>query len=219
MRILLAGFAAILVVSAFTTTAKADYFVWQDAKTGLSLSYPDTWRQVSHRHPDEIFTIIAPSSEGDDAVCRVRAREDRRFLVYPPHLAPDVQKIAYSKDFWDAYLGEYDNVDFYGYMDGAGLGRGFGSFAVAGYDAALFSPYGDRRGIAGVSLYNDKAYVVDCSARTTAFSKWQPLFLSIIGSVDFKKTHDELWSGDYRNFSGDPLMEMKVPGSSAVTRY
>jgi len=218
MRFVQAAFLAIVMVGGFAGLAHADYFVWEDPKSGLSLSYPDTWAMVSQRQPDEIFSIIAPSSEGDDAVCRVRVRDDKRYLVYPPHMGRDVQTISYNREFWDDYLTEYDNVELYGNHDG-GLGRGYGSFAVAGYDGALFSPYGKRRGIVSASLYFGKSYIVDCSARTEAFAKWQPLFLSIIGSVDFKKAHDELWSGDYRNFFADPRMEFKWPGKDAVMRY
>ncbi len=144
MRFVQAAFLAMVMVGGFAGLARADYFVWQDPKSGLSLSYPDTWAMVSQRQPDEIFSIIAPSSEGDDAVCRVRVREDKRYLVYPPHLGRDVQTISYNREFWDDYLNEYDNVELYSNQDG-GLGRGYGSFAVAGYDGALFSPYASFR--------------------------------------------------------------------------
>jgi hypothetical protein len=216
MRILL---AVLIGVFAFSGAARADYFVWQDPKSGISLSYPDTWAMVSQRQPDEVFAIIAPSNGDDDAVCRVKVRDDRRFMIYPPHLGREVQTISYNREFWDEYLGEYDNVEVYGTHEQAGLGKGFGSFVVAGYDAALFSDYGKRRGIASASLYFDKAYIVDCSSRAEVFHQWQPLFLSIMGSVDFKKTHDELWSGDYRNFFSDPRMEFQWPGTAAVNRY
>jgi hypothetical protein len=215
----LAFLTAILTFTAFAP-AKADYFVWQDPKSGLSLSYPDTWHQASQRQPDEVLTLLAPSSSAnEDAVCRFRVREDKRFMIYPPHLHKDVQPVAYSEQFWRDYLNEYDNVDFYGYSDGAGLGRGFGSFAVAGYEAAMFSPYGQRRGIATASLYFGKLYIADCSARAEAFSQFQPLFLSVIGSVDFTKTHDELWTGDYREFLNEAAMQFKWPLKEAVNRY
>lgn len=219
MRILKAAITTFILATGVSATAHADYFVWQDPKSGLSLSYPDTWAMVSQRQPDEVFSIIAPSSTNDDAVCRVRVRDDKRFVIYPPHLSAEVQTISYNNAFWQDYLNEYDNVEVYGTTESTGLGRGYGSYVVAGYEAALFSPKVKRRGIAVSSLYFDKAYIVDCSSRATAFEKWQPLFLSIMGSVDFKKAHDELWSGDYRNFFADPRLEFKWPGSEAVNRY
>lgn len=210
----------LLALTAFVPAARADYIVWEDPKSGMTLSYPDTWRMGSQRQPDEIISLIAPSTaRNDDAVCRARVREDKRFLIYPPHLAGDVQPIAYSENFWRDYLGEYDDVKLYGFTDGSGMGRGFGSFAVAGYDAALFSAHTKRRGIAAASLYFDKLYVVDCSAHADVFEEWQPLFLSIIGSVDFKKAHHELRTGHYRNFLADPHLVLKWPLKDAVNRY
>ncbi len=208
----------LVFIGGFAATARADYFVWQDPKSGLILTYPDTWAMVNQTQPDEVFAVMAPSSDGDDPVCRVRVRDDKRFLVYPPHLGREVQTISYSRAFWEEYLGEYDNFAIYGNND-AGLGRGYGSYAVAGYDGTILSPNTKRRGIMVASLYFDKAYIVDCSARVGAFEKWQPAFLSIIGSVDFKKAHDELWSGNYRNFFADPRIEFKWPGKDAVMRY
>ncbi len=216
MRFALAFCVAFFMVQA---PALADYFVWKDPKSGISLSYPDTWKMASQRQPEEVLTLLAPSTSGEDALCRVRVREDRRYLIYPPHLGREVQTVSYNRDFWDEYLNEYDNVAVYGTVDEAALGRGFGSFVVAGYDAAMFSPDRRRRGIAASSLYFDKAYIVDCSASIESFERWQPLFLSVIGSVDFTKTHDELWSGNYRNFFADPRLEFKWPGTQAVNRY
>ena len=209
---------AVMALGGFAASAKADYFVWQDEKSGLTMSYPDTWAQISTRQPDDVYAIVAPAP-ADDAVCRIRVRNDRRFLIYPPNMDKDVQSIAVSKEFWDDYLNEYETVDLYGYTDGAGLGKGFGSFAVTGYDGSVIGPKTHHRGIAVASLYFGRIYVVDCSATASAFAKWQPQFLSIIGSVDFKKAHDELWTGNYRNFFADPALEFKWPGSPAVSRY
>lgn len=219
MRLFLTALSFALVFVGAAATARADYFVWTDPKSGMTLSYPDTWAMLNQRQPDEVFAIIAPSDTGDDAVCRVKVRDDRRFLIYPPHLGRDVQTISYNKEFWNDYLGEYDNVEIFGSIDGSGLGRGYGSFVLAGYDAAINTSQTRRRGIAASSLYFDKGYIVDCSSTAMTFEKWQPLFLSIMGSVDFKKTHDELWIGDYRNFFNDPRIMFKWPASEAVNRY
>ncbi len=209
---------AALTVGAFAAQARADYFVWQDEKTGLSMSYPDTWGHISSRQPDDIYAIVAPKAE-DDAVCRIRVRNDRRFVVYPPNMDKDVQTVALSQDFWNDYLNEYKNVDLYGYTGNAGLGKGFGSFAVTGYDGSVIGTETQHRGIAVASLYFGKLYVVDCSAKASEFAKWQPQFLSIIGSVDFKKAHNELWTGNYRNFFADPALKFKWPHNPAYITY
>jgi hypothetical protein len=218
MRLAQGILIAALTVGAFAAQAKADYFVWQDAKSGLSMSYPDTWGKISGRQPDDVFAIVAPKAE-DDAVCRVRVRDDRRFVIYPPNMDKDVQKIAVSRDFWDSYLNEYKNVDLYGYTGGAGLGKGFGSFAVTGYDGSVIGPETHHRGIVVAALYAGKMYIIDCSAKASEFAKWQPQFLSIIGSVDFKKAHNELWTGHYRNFFADPALQFKWPRSPALITY
>ena len=44
-----------IVVLALPNVAKADYFVWQDDKTGLSLTFPDTWKTVNNTNPDIVF--------------------------------------------------------------------------------------------------------------------------------------------------------------------
>lgn len=219
MRFIQAAFIAILFATSFAASARADYFYWEDEKTGLSLSYPDTWGMVNPSKPDEIFAVMAPSSTNDNAVCRVRVRDDRRFLIYPPHMGREVQTISYNREFWNDYLNEYDDVEVFGHFDGSGVGRGYGSFVVTGYDAVQYAPKTKRRGIASASLYFDKGYIIDCSSTAESFDKWQPQFLSFIGSIDFKKAHDELWSGDYRNFFKDGRMQFKWPGEAATMRY
>lgn len=198
--------------------ARADYFVWTDAKTGLFLSFPDTWKVMNSRLPDEVLTIMAPDAE-DFAVCRVRTDPDRRFLMYPPTKDSDVQKVAYSTEFWDKYYSVYDDVEIYGVVDNAGLGRGFASIAVADFKSDFVGPYMKRRGVATAALYNDTAFMIDCSAREGRFAKWHDLFQSVMASVDFKKTHHELLTGEYRNFLNDARMNFQWPGSDATNRY
>ncbi|AGH97705.1 hypothetical protein [Micavibrio aeruginosavorus] len=218
MKHLLSACMAVALMIGASASARADYFVWQDAETGLSVTFPDTWKTVSSNQPDEILTLMAPAP-GDFAVCRIRTNEDRRFVVFPPRMASDVQKISYSTGFWDTYLADYDDVELYGVLDNTGLGRGFGSFAVADFKSDFVGPYMGRRAIASAALYNDRAYVMDCSTREGVFAQWQPLFMSVMGSVDFKKTHDEVITGNYRNFLKDPQMQFKLPGSEATNRY
>ena len=68
-------------------------------------------------------------------------------------------------------------------------------------------------------MYFGKLYIVECSARADIFEQWQPLFLSIMGSVDFKKADHVLLTGDYRNFLADPGIQFKWPLKDAVNRY
>lgn len=183
--------------------AKADYFVWTDSKTGLSLSYPDTWRVVHSQDPNDVVTVMAPSGRAH-AACRVRADDERRFLIYPPRYDAAIQRISFSHDFWERYLHEYDNHAIEALYDGAGHGRGFASYAIATYDSRIPGPDMARRALMFVSHYNDKVYVTECSSHADGFADWKHIFLSVAGSVDFRKAHHETTVGHYRNFLVDP---------------
>lgn len=194
---------AIFAVFAGACPARADIVVWQDAETGVSLSWPDTWEIVNNADPDDVVTVAAPGRE-DEARCRVRARPDRRYVVYPSRYGWAVQRVAYSKDFWHDYLeGEYRDATVREFGEPAGIGRGFASFVLA--DFVQPGPGRDslRRGIMTASLYHDTAYIVDCSALSGTYGKWAPMFRSVMKSVDFKKAIHEVPSGHYRNFLQD----------------
>lgn len=203
MKTILNILVFLVAAAGWGAAARADVVVWQDADTGLSLSWPDTWEIVNAADPDDIVTLAAPG-RGDDAVCRVRARTDRRYMIYPSRYAWAVQRVAYSKAFWYDYLeGEYRDATIRDFGEPAGIGRGFASYALA--DFIQPGPGRDtlRRGLMTASLYHDTAYIVDCSALAGAYARWAPMFRSIMKSVDFKKAIHEVPSGHYRNFLQD----------------
>lgn len=218
MRSLLLSALTILVTSSFAVQAKADYVVWQDPDTGVSLSWPDNWQIVSNADRDDVITIMPPSGRAH-AACRVRAREDMRFAIYPPHLSGAVQHVAYSGDFWTDYLMEYTNPEILQVYDDAGLGRGFASYALAAYESPVQGPYMNRRALMFASLYNGTAYILECSAHEHAFEQWKPMFLSIAKSVDFLKAHHELVTGHYFNFMADPRIEFEGIHGESRTVY
>jgi hypothetical protein len=193
-------FLSVLSVSLLAAApAGAEVFFWQDAETKMSFTYPDRWTPGHTQRPDDIFSVMAPG-ENDHALCRLRVREDKRFVIYPEYLDKHVAKIQYSWAFWNEYLGEYDNVTIESVSDDyTGFGRGFGSYATARYTNAL-GPKMDKRALMIVSLYNGKAYIIECSAEIQAYPKWHQSFLSVIKSVDFRKEINEAKNGYYRNF-------------------
>jgi len=199
---------AVLLTLGFSGGARADYVVWQDNDTGLSLSWPDTWKMVSNADSDDIVTIMAPSGRGH-AACRVRARDDGRYAIYPAKYDWAVQREAYSQAFWEGYLSEYDNESISMVQDGAGIGRGFASYALASYESAVQGPYMQRQALMFASQYHGSAYILECSAHADAFPQWKEMFLSIAKSVDFKKINHELMTGHYRNFMRDPRIEFR----------
>lgn len=191
--------------------AHADYFAWQDPKTGVELTFPDTWKRVNNQKPDDLLTIVAPSQE-DQAICRLRARSDERWKVYPVWHAADVQRFAYNQNFWDDYLAEYNNAQTRMYKDDAGLGKAFASTVVASFTRATPREAGTpRMGQMWAGVYYDTAYILDCSADAATFTTWQPDFVSIAKSVDMRKVIHELSIGNYpRNFVRDRYIERPV---------
>lgn len=203
---------AALSLSLWANDARADYVVWEDAKSGFTISYPDTWKIVSNQKTDDVLTIMPPSGRAN-VQCRMRTREDGRFKTYPSGFDPAIQKIAYGADFWQAYLGEYTNATIYQTHDGAGLGRGYAGLAEAGYWSEIPGPFMPRKAIMFASLYNGTAYILECSSHADAYGDWRADFLSIAKSVDFKKSRDELLNGHYHNFMRDKRFLFPWPDS------
>ncbi len=180
----------------FATPALADYSVWQDSTTGVSLSYPDTWRSVSSLQPDDLLTIAAPT-KGENAQCRLKARPEKRYMVYPASLASAVQKRAVSKEFWDKYLAQYNNVTISFLAEDGGFGRGHGSVSSASFTIAHPQTGMPRSGILAASLYRDTLYILECTVDPQAFEYWRPVFLGILKSIDMPKREHELLHGNY----------------------
>jgi hypothetical protein len=216
-------FRTSLLVAAFlvavSAPAKADYAVWTDVETGASVSFPDTWKQVNNRQPDDVITLALPSGE-DEAVCRLRAREDRRFLVYPNQYRSDIQKVAYSDEALQGYLASYDNVNIIRQKDGAGLGKGYAAMALASYVTPPDEPYAVRAGIVAIAPYYDHVYIAECSSTASSYSNWHTLFMSFFKSVNFKKSYHELAVGNYRNFLKDwGTIDVIYPNAVSRTVY
>ena len=208
MRIRTLACLAFLSLNCLGGVARADYFVWRDEKSGLSLSFPDTWRIVQGRQKDDILTIEAPSGRAH-AACRVRVDTDGRFLIYPPRLQDAEQRVAFDRTFWENYVAQYDDSSLYDVRDGAGLGRGFAGYADAGYTSAVPGPEMPRRAILFATNYYGKLYILECSSHLDAFQDWKGPFLGIVHSVDFLPAYHQLETGDYRNFEQDPRIEYR----------
>lgn len=207
-----------MALAGMAGTAHADYSFWRDPGTGLSLSYPDDWKVVNNADPDDLVTIMPPAGRAH-AACRVRARDDRRNVIYPSQYGAAIQKVDVSLPFWDAYLKEYDEASVDILQDGAGLGRGFASYIEASYWSAVQGPYMPRKAVALASLYNDRLYILECSAHRDAFAGWRGAFMDIAKSVDFKKAYHETTTGNFRNFMGDRRIQFKDPQGGHIVTY
>lgn len=218
MRSILTVLIAVLTVTCSAEFARADYYVWRDEATGVSISFPDTWRMVSNADPDDVITIMAPAGRGN-AQCRVRTHEDGRYKIYPPRYDWAIQKIDFSFDFWTRYLGEYNDAQIFNVQNGAGLGRGYAGYAVAAYKSPVPGPYMNRQGLMFATLYHDDVYVLECSSHEDAFADWKGAFLSIAKSIDFRKTHHQLLTGHYRDFMKDPRITFPAAKGEGVEYY
>ena len=210
----------VVTLLSFAHTAKADYFVWADEKTGLSASFPDSWKIIANRQPDDVLTVALPSGD-DDAKCLVRADADKRFLIYPNQYRADIQKVAFSKDFWKDYNATYQNVQVLGYGDETGLGKGYASTEMITYTAAPDEPFQNRGAIISVTNYYDKTYVAECSSTQASYQKYAMAFLSFMKTIDQKKAYHELTIGNHpRNFIVDSnSLQFKDPNGVSESRY
>ncbi|MBI1326875.1 MAG: hypothetical protein GC136_04450 [Alphaproteobacteria bacterium] len=194
MRFLLV-LLALLPLPAF-----ADYNVWQDARTGVSLSYPDTWKQINNKLPYGVITLAARTN-GEPVECALMAEKDARWAMYPAHLRDSVQKFAYNTSVWPKYFGGRPALKIVRTYEPAGLGRGWGTAAIAAYaehDAAGVPHY--RSSLVVMALYNKTAYTADCSAPLGEFERWEPVFRAFMKSIDHKKEVHELTIGEYVDF-------------------
>lgn len=208
----------ILAFALFTPlTAQADYYVWKDAHSDIKLTYPDTWAQTSPYEPDTIVRVEAPGT--DMAECKIRVREDRRFLVYPQRYRAAIQEMAYSEDFWNDYLASYDNVIMHRLDNGAGLGNAFASLMTASYMSNHPLKGIHKTSIALAGLYRDKAVIYECSARAEAFNNYQNMFQSILNSVEFDKEFHELPTGHNTEMQKGPMVQTRDPSDRYTSQY
>lgn len=201
------------------TAAHADYYVWQDAKSGLTMTYPDTWELKNNRNPDEVLSILAPSN-GDDPTCKIRVSDDTRYTIYPAEYGDAVQRDAVSIDFWKSYMASYDDYAIDKVYDGGGVGRWHASYAIGSYTQRNGTTQQSRQAIMFASLYYNKLYVVECSALNHAYDRWDNDFRSIIKSIDFKKMYNERPTGEYHDFlKGSEMYFWSQTGPEGTTKY
>ena len=203
--------------TSFPQSAKADIFEFHDPQGRFQVTFPDRWRATSNQKADDVLVVKAPG-EHEYVECRVRVRPDNRYAVYPANYAPNIQHVAYSREFWENYLGDYNDVHVDAFHDDAGMGRGFASWADVSFTTAQ-GPLMEKRGIMFVSLYENNAFIIDCSAQKAAYEKWRPSFLSFIKSIEFTPITTPFRSGYYRNFMGDQPLQIRGASEHDVDIY
>lgn len=220
MKILRMTMLAAVAMTAFIGTAKADYGVWTDAKTGMTISFPDTWKQINNQWPNDVITFSLPSGDAN-ATCKISSQQDKRFLIYPNKYRADIRDKNFAMNFWEKYATQYNSVKMVRYADNAGLGQGFSSMALVSFLTPPNNPDGsdaqDRGGLMAVTNYADKVYVAECSSYLPAYGNYHVQFMDFFKSISFKKYYHELVVGDYRNFL-NTMGTIDVPFPNAVSR-
>ncbi len=209
---------AVFCSMAFSTSSvSANIFFIEDQDNRFTVSFPDLWKKVGNQKPDDRLTMLG-QGENDFAICRVRVREDRRFVIYPDKFNDEIQRTSFSREFWNDYLGDYNDVTVDSFKDDSGLSIGAASMVEASYETAQGAIV-KKRGLIFASLYHDQLYVVDCSSEESLYEKWRPAFLSIVKSVEFDKVTSKKKSGHYRDFMDDPAVEVRGPKALDTTKF
>lgn len=202
--------------SLIPSQAQAEIFVVEDQENRFSVSFPDTWAEISNQKPDDKLTIAAQGTN-EFVECRVRVRNEERYLVYPEKLAAEVQRQYISRDFWDLYLGEYDEVDVLAFKDDSGLGYGHASMVEAAYETAGGKII-RKKGLMFASVYGSNLYILECSSEASVYDKWRRPFLAIVKSIDFERVSHPERQGYYRDFKGEDE-EVEVLGPQELDEY
>ncbi len=212
--LLVGAIVGISALSSFSFDAKAEVFVVEDQDDRFTVSFPDTWAEVVNQKSDDKLTIAAQGAN-EFVECRVRVRNEERYLVYPETLAAEVQRQYISRDFWDHYLGEYDAVDVISFKDDSGLGHGHASMVEAAYETAGGKII-RKRGLMFASVYGSNLYILECSSEATVYDKWRPAFLGIVKSIDFHRVSHPQRQGHYRDFKDE---QVEIVGPRELDEY
>lgn len=162
---------------------------------------------VNNQNPGDVLTIRAPGTN-DFAECRLHVEDEGRFKIYPVGYSRQIQHLNVSAPYWEEFFATYDNPSFAEFRDNAGLGRGFASMTTASYVTAKGAKVA-KKALAFASYYNNHLYTVECSAEQSVYEKWQPAFLGVMQSVDFKKTTNHDYEGYYRDFLSDKPLKIR----------
>lgn len=196
-----------VVLAVFVSPAQAERFFWQDPKSGATLSYPDSWTRISDHYSGDVITVRAPG-EFDFAECRLNVQPEGRFKIYPVGYSGEIQRQYVSAPYWEDFFSTYNDVVFGDLRDNAGLGRGVASLVTARYETATAMRM-LKRSVAFASYYNNNIYTIECSAEQSVYDRWEPVFKSIINSVEFKKTTNHDYTGYYRDFLADKPLKIR----------
>ncbi len=216
---LISPFIIIFLLFCITDTAHADYYLWEDSRSGITLSFPDSWQMGSAIDPSTIIRLKAPAPAEHYTTCRVRTQEDRRYLSYPPINDETVHQVAYGGHYLKSHVETYRESRLLNFGKEAALGNGPASYAVFDYKKHLEErEFIDMRKIVFVSFKYKTVTFFECESNVGEFKKWYPIFLSIAKSIDHPRIHHELSNGNFRFFQGEDII-MDSPARIGTILY
>lgn len=219
MKMFKTGLMVVTAMMAFSVPVKADYVVWTDSDTGATVSYPDTWKQINDQQPDDVITLSLPSGN-DDAECRLRAREDKRFMIYPNRFRDEIRDTNFVDNFWEDYTASYENVHMVRQENKAGLGDGYASMTLITFMTPPDEPLSQKAGLMAVTNYGNNVYIAECTSTAESYVNYHPMFLSFFKTIDFKPAYSVTKVGEYKNFLKDwGTLNVPLPNTISRTVY
>lgn len=189
---------------AFSTAAKAEYFVIKNAEFNYEFSVPDRWFEVGGMASRTDYTYIA---RGEDlAGCSIDATKDKRFMAFQPKEFETVATQEFTNSFFETQvpkmnIGKNDaiNVNVHNIQQGS-LGHGYARFALVDFTDMSGA---EVRSLIIASIYRDMQMVVSCQAKRDTFQKHFPTLMSVISSITFENEFRPYPSLYYRDFIGN----------------
>lgn len=183
------GFMALMLAFTVQKSANAEVFVWKDDEFEIDLVYPDLWREQLNGNPDVRIEILAPQAQ-DLARCKVYAKEDKRYMMYPQKYNKRVNSIVFDMDGVRQHYIEKDTLSVIKRDDYAGIGKADAVFAEVRFVDHSRPVAIPMQGIMFATLYGDLNFVFECEAVAKNFEYWRPVFMNMAKSIDFPLWQD-----------------------------
>lgn len=212
-RVLSSIFAALLLLG-LCAPAQAEVFFWRDPVFKIGFVFPDDWRVQTNGDPDVRIEILAPQGQ-DFATCRIRAKDDGRFSMYPDIYNQRVNSVVFDVAGLYQHWVDYDNVRMIHRSDYAALGKASAVYAEATYTRDIPVRGLPMRSFVLATLYGHLNVMFECEAAAVNWGYWVPQFMNMARTVDFPLNQHNTLNGWYRRYQDDGYIVM--PSDNART--
>lgn len=197
MRFALFALGFVMALAANASQATASLYVWEDPKYQIVFSFPDEWVPQGALTWPEIYRLVADGQ--DKAECTLYSHYDRRFMVYPRRYMDDVVNEEMDWGYWEKHFANSDNVYFHYDREG-GLGAGDARYALVDFDKTVGAETHRKRAFVFATIYADLQVVFQCESLKDRFTRYEGVFGSVTGSIQFKPKYAPEKQGMYRDF-------------------